>query len=47
VPHGTPAQLAAVVRSHLDAGADHVAVQALGGTGVPREDWTALARALA
>ncbi|WP_324651724.1 TIGR03620 family F420-dependent LLM class oxidoreductase [Georgenia sp. H159] len=30
-PHGTPAELAAVVRGHLDAGADHVCVQVLPG----------------
>jgi probable F420-dependent oxidoreductase len=46
VPHGTPEQLAAVVRAHLDAGADHVAVQVLGEPGVPRAGWTAVARAL-
>ncbi|GEK79669.1 TIGR03620 family F420-dependent LLM class oxidoreductase [Agrococcus baldri] len=28
-PHGTPAELAAAVRGHLDAGADHVCVQVL------------------
>ena len=28
-PHGTPAQLAAAVQGHLDAGADHVCVQVL------------------
>ncbi|WP_306232263.1 TIGR03620 family F420-dependent LLM class oxidoreductase [Agrococcus beijingensis] len=28
-PHGTPAQLAAAVHAHLDAGADHVCVQVL------------------
>lgn len=29
VPHGTPAELAAAVQGHLDAGADHVCVQVL------------------
>ena len=29
VPHGSPADLAAAVRGHLDAGADHVCVQIL------------------
>jgi probable F420-dependent oxidoreductase len=29
--HGAPAQLAAGIRAHLEAGADHVSVQALGG----------------
>jgi probable F420-dependent oxidoreductase len=28
-PHGTPAELAAAVQGHLDAGADHVCVQVL------------------
>jgi probable F420-dependent oxidoreductase len=30
VAHGTPAAIAAALAAHLDAGADHVAVQALG-----------------
>ena len=34
------------MRAHLEAGADHVAVQALGEPGVPREGWTAIAEAL-
>jgi probable F420-dependent oxidoreductase len=46
IPHGTAAQIAAVVRAHLDAGADHVAVQALGEAGIPRKGWSALAEAL-
>lgn len=46
VPHGTAAELASVVGAHLDAGADHVAVQAVGERGIPREGWTALAGAL-
>jgi probable F420-dependent oxidoreductase len=46
VPHGTPEDLAVVARAHLDAGADHVCVQAIGARDVPREQWTALASAL-
>src|SRR4051812_28562274 len=47
VPHGSPADVAAAVRAHLDAGADHVAVQPLGEEGIPRRGWTAIADALA
>jgi probable F420-dependent oxidoreductase len=46
IPHGSAAEVAAAVRAHVDAGADHVALQALGGQGVPAEDWAALAAAL-
>jgi len=46
MPHGTADEIAAAVRAHLEAGADHVAVQALGEPGVPRQGWTALAGAL-
>ncbi len=46
VPHGSAADVAATIRAHLDAGADHVAVQALGEPGVPERGWTALAREL-
>jgi probable F420-dependent oxidoreductase len=46
VPHGTADQIAEVVRAHLQAGADHVCLQPVGVSGVPREEWTALARAL-
>jgi probable F420-dependent oxidoreductase len=46
VPHGTADQIAAAVRAHHDAGADHVCLQPVGARGVPREQWTALARAL-
>lgn len=31
VPHGNPGQVAEKLRAHLDAGADHVAVQSLNG----------------
>jgi probable F420-dependent oxidoreductase len=46
VPHGTADELASVVGAHLDAGADHVALQTVGQPGIPREGWTALAEAL-
>jgi probable F420-dependent oxidoreductase len=46
VPHGTAEAVAAAVRQHLDAGADHVCVQPIGGSGMPRDAWTALADAL-
>jgi probable F420-dependent oxidoreductase len=46
VPHGRAEQIAEVVQAHLDAGADHVCVQPLGEEGIPRESWTALAKAL-
>jgi len=46
MPHGTADEIAAAVRAHLEAGADHVAVQALGEPGIPRQGWTALAGAL-
>ena len=50
VPQGSAAQVAASVQAHLDAGADHVCVQALqpvGVSGVPERDWRELAAALA
>jgi probable F420-dependent oxidoreductase len=46
VPHGTPEQIAAVVRAHLDAGADHVCVQPVGHGEAPMDDYRALAAAL-
>ncbi len=46
VPQGSAEQIAQVVRAHLEAGADHVCVQPVGVTGMPREQWTALAGAL-
>lgn len=46
VPHGSAAEIAAAARAHLEAGADHVALQAVGVEGVPRVEWTALAAAL-
>jgi hypothetical protein len=46
IPHGTAAQVASAVREHIDAGADHVCVQPVGVSGMPREQWAALAAAL-
>jgi probable F420-dependent oxidoreductase len=46
VPHGTAEEIAAAAREHLDAGADHVCLQTVGVTGVPVDEWTALAAAL-
>ena len=46
IPHGTAADIAATVRAHREAGADHVALQAL-HKGVPGEQWAALVDALA
>ncbi|HET9094367.1 MAG TPA: TIGR03620 family F420-dependent LLM class oxidoreductase [Solirubrobacteraceae bacterium] len=49
VPQGSAEQVAAVIRAHLAAGADHVCVQTLqapGNDGVPAEDWRALAATL-
>jgi probable F420-dependent oxidoreductase len=46
VPHGSVGEVAAALRAHLDAGADHVCVQPVGATGIPRADWTALAAEL-
>jgi probable F420-dependent oxidoreductase len=46
IPHGSAAEVAAAARAHIEAGADHVALQSLGGDGVPAADWQALAAAL-
>lgn len=46
IPHGSAGQVADVARAHLDAGADHVALQPVGVEGIPRQEWTALAAAL-
>ncbi len=46
IPHGSADLVATAVRAHLEAGADHVAVQALGEPGIPRRSWSALATAL-
>lgn len=45
IPHGSAAEIAAVVRAHLGAGADHVCVQALGEPGVLERGWAAVAGA--
>jgi probable F420-dependent oxidoreductase len=46
IPQGSAEQIAEVVRTHLDAGADHVCLQPLGEEGIPRESWTALSKVL-
>lgn len=46
VPHGDAAALAAVAEEHITAGANHVCLQTVGVSGVPRAEWTALAGAL-
>lgn len=46
VPQGSAAEIAAVVRTHFDAGADHVALQPLGSEGIPEAAWRALAAAI-
>ena len=49
VPQGAVTQVAAAVHAHLEAGADHVCVQTVqpsGTTGVPADDWRALAAEL-
>jgi probable F420-dependent oxidoreductase len=47
IPHGSAADVAALVRAHREAGADHVALQALGADDVPGAEWSALVAALA
>lgn len=46
VPQGGADRIAAAARSHLSAGADHVCLQTVGVTGIPRAEWTALASGL-
>jgi probable F420-dependent oxidoreductase len=46
VPHGSADEISAVVRQHVEAGADHVCLQTAGVGGIPRAEWTALASAL-
>jgi probable F420-dependent oxidoreductase len=46
IPHGSIEKITAVARAHFDAGADHLALQALGEPGIPRRGWGALAAAL-
>jgi probable F420-dependent oxidoreductase len=43
IPHGTADEIAAVARAHVEGGADHVVLQAVGEQGIPRAGWTALA----
>ena len=47
IPQGGAAKIIAAAREHLNAGADHVALQPVGVKGVPRAEWTALAEAIA
>lgn len=47
VPHGSADAVAHVAQAHLEAGADHVCLQPVGVTGIPRKEWSALAEALA
>ncbi len=46
VPSGSAQRVAEVAQAHLEAGADHVCLQPVGVSGVPRAQWTALAGAL-
>ncbi len=46
VPQGSAVEVARAVRAQLDAGADHVCVQAVGATGIPIHEWSELAAAL-
>ena len=46
IPQGSAEQIAEVVQAHCDAGADHVCLQPLGETGIPRESWSRLSKAL-
>jgi probable F420-dependent oxidoreductase len=47
IPHGSANEIATAVRQHLDAGADHVALQAVGEPGIPHQGWTSLAETMA
>jgi probable F420-dependent oxidoreductase len=47
IPQGSAAKIVAAAREHLDAGADHVALQPVGIEGIPRAEWAALAAAIA
>jgi probable F420-dependent oxidoreductase len=46
VPHGSADEVASAAREHLSAGADHVCLQTVGVTGLPRAEWESLASAL-
>ncbi|MBA3263950.1 MAG: TIGR03620 family F420-dependent LLM class oxidoreductase [Thermoleophilaceae bacterium] len=46
IPHGSPDAIAEAVRAHLDVGADHVCLQALGDPAKLLDDYRGLARVL-
>jgi probable F420-dependent oxidoreductase len=46
IPHGSPERIAEAIRAHLEAGADHVALQPLRPGGASVADYEALARVL-
>jgi probable F420-dependent oxidoreductase len=46
IPNGPAGHIAEAARAHLNAGADHVCLQPVGGSGLPRAEWSALAGAL-
>lgn len=46
IPHGTADEITAAAHQHLAAGANHVCLQPVGVSGIPRSEWTALASAL-
>ena len=46
VPHGNAEAIAGAASEHMAAGANHVCLQTVGISGVPRAEWTALAGAL-
>jgi probable F420-dependent oxidoreductase len=46
VPQGDAAHIALVAHSHLEAGADHVALQPIWAAGIPGEQWSEVADAL-
>ena len=46
IPHGSAERIAEAVHAHLEAGADHVALQPLPHGGAPLADYEALAAAL-
>jgi probable F420-dependent oxidoreductase len=47
IPHRSLEAITEIARGHLDAGADHLALQALGEPGIPRRGWAAMAEAMA
>ncbi len=46
IAHGSAELVARVAQEHLATGADHVCLQPVGLSGIPRAEWTALAGAL-